>query len=182
MALRNEAVVVEDDHHTADTSGAVTSAVQQISHQNYPIVCEVYQDPDNQCEKLSLVVSLPAGASNVKVETTDDGETAIVKYQWSKTMIDMGDLYQKLLANRQIGLHHPRILSIKNGLGKNRQRIDAPDGLMKITLPIKVQTGIDSWSKFGVKRDDGTQILVVDFTGFVKSTNKKTTDAAVVFD
>lgn len=71
-------------------------------------------------------------------------------------MFDMQDLHRKMLANIQINIHHPRILCIKNGLEKYRQRIDAaPEASIKVTLPI---------------------------TGYVKNYNTKLIDTVVQFD
>lgn len=171
---------VEGDH-TAIYSEPMISGFSHITQRNYPIVCEVYKDPENQCEKVALVIDMPGGAQKVTIQISDDGATATIKYQWCKTMIDMPDLFRKMLAFRDI--HHPRILCIKNGLEKYRQRIDAaPEAMMTICLPIRVQTSSDSWSHVGVKRDDGTQILMADITGYVKNYNTKLINTVVQFD
>ena len=157
------------------------SGFHHIIHQNYPIICETYKDPENQCEKVAVVITVPAGSQNVKIDISDNGTTATVKYNWSKTMFDMQDLHRKMLANKQINIHHPRILCIKNGLEKYRQR-RKPEASIKVTLPKTVQTASDSWSHSGLKRDDGTQVLIADFTGYVKNYNTKLTDTVVQSD
>lgn len=146
-------------------------------------MCEVYKDPENQCDKVSVVITMPAGAQNVTVQISEDGLSATIKYKWSETMYDMSDLYAKMLAAGTVTLHHPKILMINAGLEKYRNRIDAaPESAIKINFPIKVQTSAGSWTKFGVRRDNGTQIMVVDLTGFVKSYNTKISDSVVDFD
>lgn len=160
-----------------------TPVVDNLVHQNYPILCETYKDPDNHCDKVAIAVSLPSGAQQVKTELDDNGMFAIIKYHWPKIMFDMNDLFKKQFATNQIHPHHPKLLSLKNGLQKNRTRIDmTPESIIKVNLPMKVQTHVTSWSKSGVKRDDGTQVLLADFTCYVKDYNKKSTDSTVVFE
>lgn len=155
----------------------ITPGFGGIFHKNYPILCESYKDPETANEKVALVVSLPAGAQNVTIELSDNGDTATVKYFWASTMYDMAELYGKMLAKKQIDLHHPRILCIKNGLEKCRKRNDeAPEAAIKVNFPIKVQTGGDSWSMSGVKKQDGTQVLMADFSGFVNDYHAKIRD------
>lgn len=162
---------------------AIESGFSKISHHNYPVVCETYKNPGDQCDKVTAMIIMPGGTQNVSVNISEDDLSANIKYKWSKTMYDMEDVYSKMLAANTITLHHPRILAINTGLTKYRSRIDeAPESCIKIDFPIKVQTSAGSWSKFGVRRGDGTQIMVLDLTGFVKSYNTKISDSVVEFD
>lgn len=152
-------------------------------HQNYPSVVGTFKDPDTQLEKVIIAVSLPGGVKNVKTELNDDGTRLLVKYAWPQPIFDMEDLFRKQLADQLINLHHPKVLCVQNGLEKVRKRIDAaPESLLTLNLPIKVQTSSDSWTKSGIKRDDGTQLVLVELTGYVKQYNKKITDETVTFD
>ena len=64
--------------------------------------------------------------------------------------------------------------ALRNGLEKCRKRNDeTPDGTLTVSLPIKVQTGGDTWSMSGVKRKNGTQILIAEFTGYVCGYNHR---------
>lgn len=155
----------------------LTSGFNNIFFRNYPVICEVYKDPQSELDKVSLVLTLPAGAQNVTIEITDGGDTATIKFKWIQSMYNMRDLFGKMIAAKQITIHHPRILCIKNGLEKYRKRMDlAPEATVKIMLPIKVQTSADSWSYNPLKRDDGTLILLADFTGYVKVYTAKIRD------
>lgn len=152
-------------------------------HKNYPAICEIYKDPDNQCEKVAMVVSMPAGVDNVLLHLAEDGLSVKITYEWSSTMYDMNDLYKKLSRTERLPMQHPRVLCVKNALEKFRDRIDtAPMGEITLKFPIKVQTLTDSWSQSGVGRDDGTQILIGDFTGHQKIYNTKLSDSVVKFD
>lgn len=65
----------------------------------------------------------------------------------------MQELFIKMLAQRQINAHHPRILSVKNGLEKCRKRDDdIPDGAVVVDLTMRVQTGGEWWSMAGSEK------------------------------
>lgn len=153
----------------------IVSGFAGVIHRNYPIVCEMFIDPETASDKVALVVSLPAAAQNVTIEVSDNGEAASIKYFWPSAMYEMGVLFGKMLAKKELDLYHPRVLCIKNGLEKCRKRNDeAPEAAIKVVFPIKVQTGGESWSMSGVKKADGTQVLMAEFTGYVKDYNIKT--------
>ncbi|KAJ6647980.1 hypothetical protein Bhyg_03205 [Pseudolycoriella hygida] len=156
----------------AKTEGSVTNI-----HHNYPVLCEMYKEPENQLEKVVVAVSLPGGAQNVRVEVSEDGMQCLVKYGWPKTMYTMDDLFRKQLENK-VNIVHPKVICFQV-----RQRIDAiPDSVIKVNLPIKVQTAIDSWTKGGAKRDDGTNMAYAEFQGYVKEYNKKTSESQLILD
>ncbi len=95
----------------------------------------------------------------------------------------MEQLFKTQLAAKTLDLSHPKIMCLKSGLVKTRKRIEStPEVLMKIDLPIKVQTAATSWSHHGVKRDDGTMAVVAEFDGFVKEYTKKLSDSTVKFE
>ncbi len=167
---------------TASTSGS-TFRSSIHTHQNYPILCNVYKDPENQFEKVVLIVMLPGGAKSARIELSEDGLVAFVKYSWSSTMYTMNDLFKKQLDSQQITAHHPKILCIQDALENVRQRRDmCPESVIKVNLPIQVQTAIDSWTKGGLKRPDGTDIAYAEFKGFIKEYNKTLNDTQLVYD
>lgn len=158
-------------------------SVGSIIHSNYPYLCEIYKDPENQMDKVLVAVSMPGGAHNIKMELNNDGTAVIWKYSWARIMYDMNDMFKKEIIGGQITSYHPKVLCFKNGLERRRHRIDAdPHATITITLPIKVQTGEGTWKKSGALRADGSQVVTADFFGFVKDYNKKIADENVVFD
>lgn len=162
---------------------SMNSGFAQISHKNYPVLCETFKDPDTLNEKVILIICLPSGAQDAKIELSEDGSIAMVNYTWSKTLYVMEDLFKGFLNATPLNIHHPKIVSLKTGLAKTRKRIDAlPDSLIRINLPIRVQTSVESWTHTGVKREDGTRAIIAEFEGFVKEYNKKIIDSRVVFN
>ncbi len=93
------------------------------------------------------------------------------------------NLFSKFVAANELTMHHPKVLAVENALEKCRPRIDiAPESTMTIKLPIKVQTAPETWKKNGITRNDGMQIVMVEFVGYVKDYHKKKLHSAIVFD
>lgn len=171
----NEVILISE----SSTSNAAVTNI----HHNYPVLCGMYKDPDNQFEKVVMAVSLPSGVQNVRVELSQDGMTVLVKYGWPKTMFTMEDLFKKQLANHQTSMCHPKVTCFKDALEKVRARVDeCPQSMIKVPLPIKVQTAADSWTKGGVIREDGTNVAYAEFKGYIKEYNKKIIDSQLIFD
>lgn len=152
------------------------------NQKNYPILCDVYKDPDTQCEKVILAFSLPGGVKNVRLEINDDGSVVTIKYDWPETSFNVLDLFKQKLEAKELQNYHPMILSLQSSLENVRSRIDlSPETNVDIKLPIAVQSTPDSYAKWGVKRANGTLILVATFTGYMKIYSKKVADATVDF-
>ncbi|KAJ6647981.1 hypothetical protein Bhyg_03206, partial [Pseudolycoriella hygida] len=73
------------------------NGLQNLSHQNYPIICKTFIDPLTENDNVLLVLSLPAGSQNVKIELANDGLSATVKYSWARSMFDVEDLFKTQL-------------------------------------------------------------------------------------
>lgn len=158
-----------------------TSASVSDIHYNYPMLCQLYKDPENQFNKVVMAVTIPSGAQKVRVELSNDGLTVFVKYNWPKTMFNFDDMFKKQLDNQEMNILHPKILCLKNALESVRTRVDSmPEAFMKVKLPIKVQTASDTWSKRGIKREDGTNVVLAEFKGYIKEYNKKANDSGCI--
>lgn len=167
-----------------DGSDATTNhGCVNVTFNNYPALCETYIDPESLNQKVVMVLCLPSGAQNPKVELSDDGATAMVKCSWSKSIYEMEDLFKVPLAAATLNISHPKIMCLKNGLTKARKPVDVtPDTLIKVDLPIKVQTDPASWMHSGVKREDGTMAIVATFAGYINGYTKKVVDSTVKFE
>lgn len=150
---------------------------------NYPMVMKQFACPETQTDKVLLVVALPGGAQDVRVVLQDDGIGVSIKYTWPKVTYNENDLFRKKLQAQGFHQYHPMILCYQSGLEQVRNKIDAaPEGLIKVVLPVKVQTAIGSWEKWGAKREDGSHVLLAVFSCFVKDYVKKLGDESVVYD
>lgn len=164
------------------SGGKGSNGFNDFQTQNYPIVCNTYVDPITDTEKVLLVVSMPGGSQNVKVELVDDGQSALIKYSWPKSMYDIDDLFRAQLDKNDLTSHHPLVLCFKAGLQETRKRIDfAPIASFKVNLPIKVQVAPGSCKRWGIMRADGTQVLISCFTGLAKDYIVTETDDVVHF-
>ena len=75
------------------------------------------------------------------------------------------------------------ILCYKKALTQSRKKIDgAPDGSIRVTLPIKVQTDPRTRAISGKNREDGAHVIVAIFTGFVTEYAIKQANEYVTFE
>lgn len=169
---------IESNDSIAESNGQST-----YSHENYPILCNTFKDPFTQLDKVILAVCLPGGAKNIRIDIDDDGMSATVKYKWPKTSYVMSDLFESKLSPRGMQIYHPMIVALNNMLEKARARIDtAPESVITVKLPIKVQSTLDPTDHWGITRKAGAKIVVVVFTGYVKQYSKKIADYNVKFE
>lgn len=153
-----------------------------MAHFNYPVIAEKFVCPDTEFEKVLVVVTLPGGAQDLKVELDDLGGLIRVKYLWPKPMYTVDDIFKVQMDSRELTPTHPLAVAFKTGLSNVRKKIDAaPESMINVYLPMKVQTSVNSWKKWGIKRDDGCQTLIAVFTGYVKEYLKKASDEIVNF-
>lgn len=149
---------------------------------NLPYIVETFIASDS-LEHVGVLVALPGGASNVRFELNEEGNCATVTYDWPKASYDMSDLFSKKLRQKAIMMDNPLILAFQRGLAKKRDSIDAiPQTAFDVLLPIKVQTAVDSWTKTGVARPDGTKVVYADFVGLENEHNKQIKDTSVTFE
>lgn len=166
-----------------DAIDSPSKPVVQLDHQNFPFVCETYKDPSSRMDVVLVMVNLPGGAQNVQIELNNDGTILTMTYNWAKAWYNATNLFSKFVTAKELTMHHPKVLAVENALEKCRLRMDsAPESTMTIKLPIKVQTAPETWKKNGIARDDGMQIVMVEFIGYVKDYHKMKLHAAVVFD
>lgn len=168
---------------SSDSLPSLLQPAVQLDHHNFPFVCEMYKDPVTRLDVVLIMVNLPGGAQNVGVELNNDGTVVTIKYNWAKAWYNVKDLFKKFVAAKETTMVHPMVLAVEEALEKCRSHIDsAPESTMVIKLPMKVQTDPFTWKKNGIAREDGMQIVMVEFVGYVKEYHKVKENAIVVFD
>lgn len=154
---------------------------QELIIKQYPYVCGTFKNAEDEVDMVFVGISIPGGAKNVRFDLETNGLIVHVKFDWPATMYDAKDMFKKELANG-VQLYHPMVLSFKNELQNVREMIDlAPTTEFTISLPMKVETSPNSWTKEGITREDGTLVIKATFRGFVKNYNKKALDNTVTF-
>lgn len=152
-----------------------------VEHTNYPCICEKFLDPFTGNEKVLVVVNIPSGAQNVEIDICSDGDHITLSYYWAKLMYSAEDLFKADLQSEKP--YHPKILAVLNGLERIRLQIEeVPKSIMRIKLPIKIQTSQDSWIKKEIQGKDATQVVIAEFQGFKKTYFKKKTETLVKFE
>ena len=94
----------------------------------------------------------------------------------------MNDLFAYWVKKKSLELYHPKVVALQAELEKFREKVDeAPKGVIEISIPITVQTDTATWTKDGIKRDDGSLVLMVELQAYQKTYTVKQTDTSVVF-
>lgn len=159
------------------------STYGRVDHTNYPAIVELYKDPSTEIEVVFLCVCLPGGATNIKIDLNEDGTSVIIKYKWPALKYKEEKMFKKDCtdAKDKLESYHPKVVAFKNGLEKIRTNIDvAPESSMSINLPIPVQTS--TWTKRGLKEENGTLVLRAEFKGHTPVYCKKVCDMNVDFE
>lgn len=91
---------------------------------NSPYIVEKFIGSDS-LEHVGVMVTLPGGATSVRFEVNEEGDSAILTYDWPQASHDMQDLFGKKLKEKTMTMDHPLILAFERGLAKKRALIDA---------------------------------------------------------
>lgn len=120
--MTEEAFAEMNTPHATKSDFNKSVGFDKMTHQNYPIVCKTYTDPASENEKVLMVVSLPGGSEDIRLEIDDEGLSATIKYSWTKSMYDVADLFKKQLASQELTAHHPMLVCFKQGLTQSRKK------------------------------------------------------------
>ncbi|KAJ3117945.1 hypothetical protein HK098_006074, partial [Nowakowskiella sp. JEL0407] len=135
-----------------------------------PVLTAVYTDPETENERVIVVASLPSGCSGLNFTLSEDGETAIISYTWPFAMYNTEYMFEKWLVTRQLENYHPKIVAILRELEKVRDTIEsAPEGSIRVPLPIPVQTDTRTFKKNGLQKKDGSVIFIAELQAHQKS-------------
>lgn len=144
-----------------------------FSHQNFPIVCSKFTDPDTEREKVLMVASMPGGSENIRIEISEDGRMVTVRYAWTRSMCDIRELFRHQLMKKDFTTYHPMVLSFKAQLLKAKSSIEAaPDAAIQVRLPIQIQKSLGSYQTWEIRQNDGSSVLMAEFTGLAGHTNE----------
>lgn len=154
-----------------------------LSFNKYPYLVETYKNTVTHVDMVFLAVSIPGGATHVRLDLNSGGTAAIVSYKWPSCFINMEDLFKKSLAQKQMTMDHPKVIAARNGLEKvTIRRDEEPDASINIPLPISVQTDDSTWSYRREKRQDGTMFLLADFKGHLNDFNRSAPNHFIEFE
>lgn len=168
---------------SAPSNLSCANLVSELGFNKYPYLVESYKDTVTHVDMVFLAVSIPGGATNVRLDLNASGTAAIVSYKWPSCFITMEDLFRKSLAQKHMTIHHPKVIAARNGLEKVSIRRDVePDASITIPLPIPVQTDDATWSHRGEKRQDGTMFLLADFKGHLNDFNRSAPNHLIEFE
>ena len=118
-------------------------------------------------EKYTVLIVLPSGVSDgdVVVPAKDDGtDEVLFSYPWTEEFVNINELYEKELTNKTLSISHPEIMAMKESLRDVKHSIDdIPKSVIKIKLPVKVQTSHHSYEHDTIvtKLKEGNHLVTV---------------------
>jgi hypothetical protein len=112
---------------------------------------------------------LPIGATEVRFTLVCSGpgsRLAIIDYLWP----EIENLFAEEIKQGEFADCHPKIIALKEDLKFTREYLsEAPKGSIELALPIPVQTASNTIKRYGKKRKDGSQTMIVELTAFQTS-------------
>lgn len=171
--LSDETALVEDDSDSL------------VVHGNQPVQMSVYRDPETGMEMVIVVAALIGGVTDANFSVVGDGpgtRTVRIDYLWPAMSFDIEGIFAQEINDESLPVCHPKIEALKKDLEKCRSCIDQiPKGSIELTLPIPVQTIVNSVKITGKKTKDGTRFLIAELMGYQNAYMVKEKDKVVVF-
>lgn len=97
-------------------------------------------------------------------------------------MYDFVDMFRDSLKFWDMKMYHPKIVALQKDLEHVRDSADSiPTTSILLDLPIPVQTDSTSIIRRGIKRDDGTHVILVELMGLQKKYAIKESDSLIEF-
>lgn len=149
---------------------------------NPPSLSWVYTDLDLKCTFVNVVLPIISGSKDIHFNISEDGMQVVINYSWSPFIYIPKELFAHEI-NNEILATHPKIHSLSMQLlesGITEKSI--PRGKIIVTLPIKVQREVGSWTKKTESKSDGTKIVFLQFKGYQEKQIIKDADTSLVFD
>lgn len=164
------------------TSSEVKSA-SGVQFVNPPHVIWVYFDHIKKLDIVCVAVSVISGARNVDFFLSEDNVTLNVTYAWPSGIYSPEELFRsKLKGDNPWTIDHPKIYAFNNRLLEcDLSDKSLPQASIVLTLPMKVQRENGTWTKSGVKTNDGL-IVMLEFQAFQKKRVIEDADTSIVFE
>lgn len=111
-----------------------------------------------------ICLPLVSGATNPKFKISEDGNEAIIRYNWPKPMFNVAMSFKK-----DNGKEIPKILALEEELQQKRESInDIPEGIIRIKLPFTVQTAMENQIITGFEDKDGCRMFRIELPAIIK--------------
>lgn len=131
-----------------------------------------------------MYVALPiiSGSRNVEFTLSEDGLKVNVNYTWPSDIYHPEELFENELKSQAISLNDPKIHALRDhllqlGITENSK----PRGQITITLPIRVQREVNTWSWKGIKKGD-TKMVILEFRGYQANLIINDVDTTITFE
>jgi hypothetical protein len=132
---------------------------------NGPIIRYEFRDPDNNTEKIMVIIPKFGGISDIRYCLDACGVVFSVSFNWPKICYSPLDLFKRMTANPAFSKFHPKVTGMETELKKFREKKDEiPRGTIQIDLPRAVQTDKTTIIKKVVMGENGEEIVMVELS------------------
>lgn len=154
---------------------------------NAPVVTWIHTDHERKCDFVNVAIVIFSGCKDLNFHLSEDGTTVSLNYSWPNAIFNGKELFSDELkypnTNKSVTLSHPKIHSFTSGLierGITENTI--PRGSITVTLPMTVQREVGTWTKKAISKEDGTQIVLLQFRGYQQNIIINDADTSIHFD
>lgn len=135
-----------------------------VSEENHPVLLTKFKKPGGLNEFLIMLIPMISGALNIRFSLSENGEVALIKYNWPRPMFDFSGIF-----NMTRGDDVLKVLALEELLVNHRTAADeTPECKMSIRLPFPVQTNTSARVVSAHDGVDGSKVLRVELAANIK--------------
>lgn len=164
----------------SQTSSSKTISDHKKIVTDIPHMTWVYTDHDKKCDIVCVAIAAISGSTDISFGISEDGMTVFVYYTWPTPLFSPKELFKKKLVGN-VTMDHPEIYSFASRLTELEwSEKSKPKGVITVSLPVKVQREVDTWTREGIKCDN-TNIILLKFKAFQKKLAIEDADTSITF-
>lgn len=148
-----------------------------------PITKWVYTDIQQKCTFVNVALPVFSGSQDITFSIHEDGMKVSIHFSWTQELyVPEQLLAHEIYAINGISLNHPMVHSLATHLldsGYTEKSI--PRSKITITLPLKVQRDVGTWTKYALTTERGSKIILLKFKGYQENQIIKDADTSLIF-
>lgn len=135
-----------------------------VSEENHPILLTKFKKPGGLNEFLIMLIPMVSGATNIRFSLSENGEMALIKYNWPRPMYDFSGIF-----NMNKGDDVLKVLALEELLVNHRITAnETPECKISINLPFPVQTNTSERVVSAHDGVDGSKVLRIELAANTK--------------
>lgn len=157
-----------------------------VEYVNPPVTAWVYTDIEQKCKFVNVATPIISGTKDLNFKISDDGMKVTINFSWPVAIYQPKELFSNEINDdplKGIPVTHPKIHTLSTQLlAEGISEKSIPRGKMIVSLPIKVQREVGSWTKKAVTKPDGTRIVLLQFKGYQENLIINDADTRLIFE